>query len=189
MKKSQILKLSLAVILALAICAPGFSYKVGGKDLVKNGEGSRKKSVFGFKIDVYWVTLSVAPELKGAADKQLIEADSPVVLDFFMTTSKITKDKFVESISEAFDKVAKAGYPADKNSYLKLYEKETIAEGDTTSNRYDPKTGLTVVLIKKDKTVKTLGTIKGIATKKALLGIFLSSDPVQADLKNKLLGK
>ena len=189
MKKSRILKLSLAAILALAICVPGFSYKIGGKELVKNGAGSRIKKVVFVTIKVYWVSLFVSPELKGATDKQLIEADAPMVLDFFMTTDKITKDKFVESISEAFDKVAKAGYPADKNAYLKLYANETIGEGDTTSNRYDPKTGLSVVLVKKDKTVKNLGTIKGIAVKKALLGIFLSSDPVQPDLKNKMLGK
>jgi len=189
MKKSQILRLSLAVILALAICVPGFSYKIGGKELVKNGEGSRQRSILGFKINVYWVTLFVVPELKGAGDTQIIDADSPMVLDFYMTTDKITKDKFVESISEAFDNVAKAGYVADKNAYLSLYKNETISEGDTTSNRYDPKTGLTVVLTKKDKSVKTLGTVKGIATKKALWGVFLSSKPVQADLKNKMLGK
>ncbi len=189
MKSFRILKLSLAVLLALTICAPGFSYKIGGKELVKNGEGSRQKSVLGFKINVYWVTLYVAPDQKGADAKQLIEADQPGALDFFMTTSKITKENFVESISAAFDDSAKAGYPADKKAYLDLYKNETIGEGDTTSHRYEPKKGMTVVLTKKGGQPKTLGTIKGMEAKKAMWGIFLSSKPVQDNLKTKLLGK
>jgi len=186
MKKSQILKLSLAAILALAICAPGFSYKIAGKDLVKNGAGSRTK----FMMKVYYATLYVPQELKGAGDTQIIDADQPMVLDLYITSGMITKDKFVSSIAEAFDQSAKAGYATtDKQAYINLYNDVTMAEGDTVSNRYEPGKGMSVIFTTKAGQSRTLGTLKGLQTKKAFWGIFLSSKPIQGSLKNNLLGK
>jgi len=186
MKKSQILKLSLAVVLALAICAPGFSYKIGGKDLVKNGEGSRTK----FMMKVYWATLYVPQELKGAGDTQIIDADQPMAFDLYITSGMITKDKLVNAIAEGLDTSAKAGYPtSDKQTFINLYNNVVVAEGDTYSHRYEPGKGMSIYYSPKGGQSKLLGTIKGIQFKKAFLGIYLSSKPAQADLKNKLLGK
>lgn len=186
MKKSQILKLSLAAVLALAICSPGFSYKLAGKDLVKNGGASRTK----YFIKVYYATLYVPQELKGAKDTQIIEADQPMVLDLYITSSKVTKDKFVSSIAEAFDQAAKAGYPtSDKQNFIDLFRDVTIGEGDSVSHRYEPGKGILVVFTQKGGQSKTLGVLKGIQTKKAFWGIFLSSKPIQDSLKSGLLGK
>lgn len=186
MKKSQILKLSLAAFMALAFCATGFSYNLGGKELVKNGAGSRTK----FMMKVYWATLYVPQELKGAADTQIIDADQPMAIDLYITSGMITKDKFVSSIAEAFDQSAKAGYAtSDKQAYINLYNSVTMAEGDTVSNRYEPGKGLTVVHSTKAGQSKVLGTLKGLQTKKAFWGIFISSKPIQGSLKNNLLGR
>jgi hypothetical protein len=186
MKKSQILKLSLAAVLALAICAPGFSYKIGGKDLFKNGEGSRTK----FMMKVYWATLYVPQELKGAGDTQIIDADQPMAIDLYITSGMITKEKLMTAINEGFDTSAKAGYPsADKQAFVNFYNNVTIAEGDTFSHRYEPGKGLSIYYSPKGGQGKVLGTIKGVQVKKAFFGIFISSKPVQGDLKNKLLGK
>jgi len=186
MKKSQILKLSLAAVLAFAVCLPVFSYNFGGKELVKNGAGSRTK----FMMKVYYATLYVPQELKGAGDTQIIEADQPMVLDLYITSGMITKDKFVSSIAEAFDQSAKAGYSTtDKQAYINLYNNVAITEGDTVSNRYEPGKGMSVVLTPKGGQSKTLGTLKGVQTKKAFWGIFLSSKAIQSSLKNNLLGK
>jgi len=186
MKKSQILKLSLSAVLALAICIPVFSLSVGGKEMVKNGAGSRTK----FMMKVYWATLYVPQELKGAGDTQIIEADQPMAIDLYITSGMITKDKFVASIAEAFDKSSAAGYPSsDKQAYVNLYNDVTIGEGDTVSNRYEPGKGLSVVFTTKAGQSKTLGTLKGLPTKKAFWGIFLSSKPIQDSLKKNMLGK
>lgn len=186
MKKSQILKLSLAAVLALAICSPGFSYKIGGKDLVKNGEGSRTK----FMMKVYWATLYVPQELKGAGDTQIIDADQPMALDLYITSGMITKDKLVNAIADGLDQSAKAGYASsDKQTFMGLFNSVVVAEGDTYSHRYEPGKGMTIVYTPKGGQSKALGTIKGIQFKKAFFGIYLSSKPAQADLKKKLLGK
>ena len=186
MKKSQILKLSLAAVLAMAICLPVVSLTIGGKEMVKNGAGSRTK----FMMKVYWATLYVQQELKGAADTQIIEADQPMAIDLYITSGMITKDKFVSSIAEAFDQSAKAGYTTtDKQAYINLYNDVVLAEGDNVSNRYEPGKGLSVVHSTKAGQSKVLGTLKGIQVKKAFWGIFISSKPIQGSLKNNLLGK
>ena len=186
MKKSQMLKLALAAIMAFAICVPGFSYKLGNKEMEKNGAGSRTK----FMMKVYYATLYVPQELKGAGDTQIIEADQPMALDLYITSGMITKEKFVNSIAEAFDKAAAAGYPTpDKQAFIKLYDAVTIGEGDTVSHRYEPGKGISVFHTPKGGQAKMLGTLKGLQTKKAFWGIFLSSKPIQDSLKKNLLGK
>jgi hypothetical protein len=184
MKLRLLLKFSLAAMLTFFICLPGFSYKVGNVDLVKNGSGSRTK----FMMKVYLATLYVPAELKGAGDTDIINADQPMAIDMFITSGLITKDKFVSSIAEAFDQSAKAGYPCpDKQNYINLFNDVAIADGDTVSNRYDPAKGLSVIFIPKDGQSKTLGTLKGLTTKKAFFGMFLSSKPINDSLKKNLL--
>ncbi len=186
MKKSQILKLSLAALLALAICTPGFSYKLGGKDLVKNGEGPRTK----FMMKVYWASLNVPAELKGAGDTAIIDADQPMSIDLYITSGMITKDKLVTAINEGFGQAEKAGYPApEKQAFMNLYNDVVVAEGDTFSHRYEPGKGFSIVHSTKGGATKVLGTIKGLGIKKAFFGIYLSSKPINEGLKNKLLGK
>ena len=187
MKRLQLLlKVSLAAMLIFFVCLPGFSYKVGGADLVKNGAGSRTK----YMMKVYLATLYVPQELKGADAAQILEADKPMAIDMRITSGLITRDKFVTSIAEAFDQSAKAGYPCpDKQNYINLFGNIAIADGDTVSNRYDPARGLTVIFIPKGGQAKTLGTLKGLQTKKAFFGMFLSSKPIQDSLKKNLIGK
>jgi hypothetical protein len=184
MKKLQLLKISLAVMLTFFICLPGFSYKVGGVDLVKNGGGSRTK----YMMKVYFATLYVPEELRGADAKQIIEADQPMSMDLRITSGMITKDKFVSSIAEAFDQSAKAGYPTpDKQKYINLFNDVTISDGDTVSHRYDPAKGLSVIFSQKGGATKTLGTLQGLQIKKAFFGMFLSSSPIDNSLKKNLL--
>lgn len=186
MKRSQILKLSLTAVLAFAVCMPGFAYMLGGKEMEKNGGASRTK----YFIKVYYATLYVPHELKGAADTKIIEADKPMSLDVYISSSKVTKDKFVSSIAEAFDQSAKAGYATtDKQNYIDLFKDATIGEGDTVSHRYTPGKGLAVIFTSKGGQAKTLGVLKAFQTKKAFWGIFLSSKPIQDSLKKGLLGK
>ncbi len=186
MKRAQILKLSFAAILALAICMPGFSYNLGGKELVKNGEGPRNK----WMMQVYWATLYVPAELKGGGDTQIIDADQPMIMDILVTSGMVSKDKFVGAIVEGFENSAKAGYgTTEKDNYVKLYEGIKFSKDDLISHRYEPGKGLSVVYNPKGGQAKVLGVLKGIQVKKAFWGIFLSSKPAQDNLKKKLLGK
>ena len=96
----------------------------------------------------------------------------------------ITKEKFVDAVSEGFDKAAGAGYAADKQAYINLYSNVTIQNGDNFNNYYIPGQGLTVT-----HNNKALGTIKGVQLKKAFFAIFIGPKPVQDSLKKGMLGK
>jgi len=187
MKRLQLLlKFSLASMLTLLICLPAFSYKVGNTDLVKNGSGTRTK----YMMKVYMATLYVPEELKGASDTDILNADKPMAIDILITSGLITKERFLESIGGAFDKSAEAGYPcSDKQNYINLFNDIAIADGDTVSHRYDPAKGFSVVFTPKGGQAKTLGTLKGLPTKKAFFGIFISSKPINDTLKKNMLGK
>jgi hypothetical protein len=113
-----------------------------------------------------------------------------MAIDILITSGMITKDKFVNSIADAFDQSAKAGYPcSDKQNYINLFNDVAIADGDTVSHRYDPAKGFSVVFTPKGGQAKSLGTLKGLPVKKAFFAIFLSSSPINDTLKNQMLGK
>jgi hypothetical protein len=65
-----------------------------------------------------------------------------------------------------------------------MYNNVTIKKYDIIEHLYEPKKGLTVVY-----KGQVLGTIKGIQFKKAFFAMYLGSKPVQARLKEQMLGK
>jgi len=105
-----------------------------------------------------------------------------------ITSGLITKEKFVDSVSEAFDKVGNIGYKVDKWTYMNLYNNVAFQKGDTISNHYDPAKGITVVFSSGGKNT-TLGVVKGLAFKKAFWAIYIGPDPVQKNLKKGMLGQ
>lgn len=181
MKKSTIVKGSMAALLAVLLALPLFSAKLGGKEVVQNGYGTRTK----LGMSLYNATLFVPQEMKGAEGTQILEADQPMSLYLNITSGLISKDKFVEAVSEGLDKAAGAGYStSDKQAYINLYNNITIQKGDSFNNYYIPGQGLTVTYNN-----KPLGTIKGLQFKKAFFAIFIGPKPVQDSLKKGLLGK
>lgn len=184
MKRAGFLKVSMVAAIAIAFCLPVFAWKLGGKEMVANGSGTRTK----FGMTVYSATLYVPQELKGAGDQQILDADQPMSIQINITSGLITKDKFVDSVSEAFDKVANSGYRVDKWAYMNLYNNVTIQKGDTFSNHYDPAKGITIVHSSGGKNT-TLGVVKGLAFKKAFWAIYIGQDPIQKSLKKGMLGQ
>jgi hypothetical protein len=181
MKKSVILKSTMAALLAFIVALPAFSVKLGNKEVVANGSGTRTK----FGMTLYNATLFVPQELKGAADSAIINADEPMSIYINIVSGMISKDKFVEAVSEGLDKAASAGYSsADKQTYINLFKDVTIVKGDKFNHYYIPGQGLTVT-----HNDKTLGVIKGVQFKKAFFAIFIGPKPVQDSLKKGLLGQ
>lgn len=184
MKRAGFLKVSMVAAIALAFCLPVFAWKLGGKEMVANGTGTRTK----IGMTLYHATLYVPQELKGGSEQQILDADQPMSIQISIVSGMITKDKFIESVSEAFDKVGNAGYKVDKWAYMNLYNNVTIQKGDVFSNHYEPNKGITVVHSSGGKNT-TLGVVKGLAYKKAFWAIYIGPDPVQKSLKNGMLGK
>jgi hypothetical protein len=187
MKKLNFLKLTAAFLFVVILSAPVLSYKLGGKDMVKNGTGQRTMAF----MTIYYASLYVPQELKGASDTAIINADEPMSIFLTIDSGLVDRDKFVKSVTEAFAKSASAGYASsDTRSYLNMFNDITIVKGDRFTHHYNPKSGMTVKYRSKASgSERTLGVIKGLQFKKAFYGMFLSSKPIQSGLKKGMLGK
>ncbi len=181
MKKSIFLKSSIVALLTVLMALPAFSGKLGGKEVVKNGSGTRTIAF----VSMYSAALFVPQEMKGASESQILNADEPMSIFISIQSKIISKEKFVSAVSEGLDKAASAGYgTSEKQAYINLFKDVTIVKGDTFNQYYIPGQGLTVT-----HNNKTLGVIKGVQFKKAFFAIFIGPKPVQGSLKNGMLGK
>jgi hypothetical protein len=184
MKKLGFFVIIAAILISLS-ASDGFAFQLGGKEMVKNGSGTRSKFLIG---TLYFATLWVPAPLKGKTGKEIIEANEPMSVVLVLESKLITRERFVESTAEGFGKSAAAGYPtASKQAFLDQYKNVTFQKGDIVNMSYTP-AGLTVTYksVKTGK-VETLGTIAGLDLKKALFAIWLGSSPIQESLKNELL--
>lgn len=183
-------RLSLLVIIAaiaLTISMPGMSadFMIGGKKMVKNGSGVRTKSIFG---TLYYLTLYVPETLKGKDGKAIIDANEPMSMVLVLDSRLVTRERFLETVSEGFAKSAAAGYPSAKTkAFMDQFAKIKFTKGDIVYMTYTP-AGLTSQF-KYTATGKmeNLGTIAGLDLKKALFAIWLGPNPVQENLKAALL--
>lgn len=187
MNKSNLFKSIAGFLFLVILSAPVLSYQLGGKEMIKSGTGSRTMAF----MTIYFGTLFVPQELKGAADTAIIDADEPMSLILTIDSALVDRDKFVKSVTEGFVKAASAGYTTtESKTFLNLFNDVTIVKGDKFSHHYDPKTGTTVKYWSKASgSEKTLGVVKGLQFKKAFFGMFLGSKPIQAGLKKGMLGQ
>ena len=103
-----------------------------------------------------------------------------------ITSSLVSSDNMSESIREGFAKSMKgntASLQSKIDEFIATFKKEAIKTGDVYDLVYTPGVG-----VKAYKNSKLQVTIEGLEFKKALIGIWLSADPVDADLKTGLLG-
>ena len=185
--KKVMISISVVALLAGLLMTDAFAFKLGGKKLIRNGTGSRTK-VF---LTVYYCSLYVPEELKGKSAKEILEADQPMAIIINVDTKFLSSEKFNSAIKEGFGKAASAGYKTDKQQkFMGFFKKIEIVKGDRVYLNYVPGAGLTVQYkVGKTKKTLTLGTVSGLAFKKALLAIWLGPDPVQSSLKEAMLGK
>jgi len=187
MKKS----LLLSALAALLLLAPAVQAK---DSLVENGSGLRTKMILGAMYDL---SLMVPSALEGAEAPQLIDSDQPMELVLTIKSKLINQKRFVHATSGGFAKAAKSGYKSDETgAFLKQFDDTVFRRGDIIRMSYGTK-GLTTTYQTKETakdgavTFKSqkLGTISGLALKKALFAIWLGDTPVQASLKKGLLGE
>ena len=183
---STILRQSLFAALIFFLLNP-FSYAAdnfpakqnfAGQALTLNGKGVRTKLVF----DLYTAGLYVSAASKDA--NALLDAKAPLALRMEITSSMITSENMEEAVREGFQKSAGANLNALQpkiENLIKVF-KEPIKEGDIYDFVYKPQN--TIII----KNGRNAGTIAGADFKQALFGIWLGAKPVQANLKNALLG-
>lgn len=163
----------------------GFAFKLGGKEMVKNGSGVRTKAILG---SLYFLTLSVPKALVGKDAKTIIEANQPMSMILTIDSRLVTRERFVETVGEGFKKAASSGYTSPKTkAFMDQFGKIKFTKGDVVYLSYTPAGLSTQFKFKATGKTENLGTIAGLDLKKALYAIWLGPNPVQESLKNALL--
>ena len=97
----------------------------------------------------------------------------------------VTREKMVEALEEGFEKSTGGDTASVREGIDALLAAmpESVGEGERYDLIYQPGTGTTLA-----REGEQLATMEGLAFKAALFGIWLSDDPVQADLKAAMVG-
>lgn len=151
---------------------------VNSKNLIYNGSGLREKYTF----DLYVAALYLPRPSMDAG--KVITDNSEVAIHIEIVSSKVTKDKFVETVKEGFGKASHGKATSDEVKEFMAFFSSEFKVGDKIHLEYSPGVGVTVL-----KNEKKIGVMKGLEFKKALFSIWLGSSPADKGLKSDLLGK
>jgi hypothetical protein len=154
--------------------------RVAGQEFVRNGRGERTRLF----ITLYEAGLYLRQKCTDAPD--ILQADKPMAMRLVIRSSLITSEKMEKATLEGLEKSTGGNTAPLEEEILKFIAafREDIRAGDVFEMIYRPGTGVRVV-----KNGREMVTVAGLAFKKALYGIWLGQDPVQASLKKDLLGE
>jgi len=116
----------------------------------------------------------------------IIAADEAMAFRIKITSKFVSQEKLVAALQEGFQ-AATGGNTAGIATEIQQFRgcfAGTVKLNDVFVLTYDPNTGVTV-----HKNGTAQGTIQGVAFKKAMFGIWLGNNPVDAGLKTKLVGR
>jgi hypothetical protein len=154
------------------------SLSAGKEKLVLNGAGYRTKFFMKIYIGALYLTQ------KSTDQNAIINADKPMAIKMHIISSLITSKKMINAVNAGFDNATGSNTaPIEKEikQLLSIFQ-EKIEIGDVYDLVYVPGQG---VVASKNGTLK--GTIKGLAFKKALFGIWLCDYPADKYLKKSML--
>jgi hypothetical protein len=152
----------------------------GGKSLVLNGAGLRKK--FFFKI---YAGALYLPEKESDPGK-IVPADEPMAVRMHFIYDGVSAEKLIETWNEGFEKTT-GGRPGPLSDRIVAFNglfTEEAGEGDVYDIVYTPSEGVRVVM-----NGRAAGTIQGLDFKTALFAIWLGEDPADDGLKREMLGR
>jgi hypothetical protein len=152
--------------------------QAGGKTLVLNGLGLRKK----FMVKVYVAGLYL--EQKSSDPAAILKADTPkrIVMHF---VRGVTKNQIVDAFNESFESNtpdARQTMKAEINQFLGALD--SVHDGDEILLTYLPGTGTTVAINGKEKL-----TISAPAFAPVLFSVWLGPKPPSPEMKEGLLGR
>ena len=180
-----------SLLLTAALTTPAAALTVEGVDvpdtysamdieLKLNGAGTRSK----WFMDLYIGGLYVPETIDDG--QAIINADEPQAITLHIISGMITSDKMKSATMEGFENSTGGDLAAikdDVDAFLDVFSEE-IKDGDVFDLVYLPGEGVRVL-----KNGKERATIGDLEFKKALFGIWLSDEPAQEDLKEKMLGQ
>ncbi|WP_421910588.1 chalcone isomerase family protein [Marinobacter sp.] len=180
-----------SLLLTVALATPAAALTVEGVDvpdtysamdteLKLNGAGTRSK----WFMDLYIGGLYVPETIDDG--QAIINADEPQAITLHIISGMITSDKMKSATMEGFENSTGGDLAAikdDVDAFLDVFSEE-IKDGDVFDLVYLPGEGVRVL-----KNGDQRATIGDLEFKKALFGIWLSDEPAQEDLKEKMLGQ
>jgi hypothetical protein len=150
---------------------------VDGTNLFYNGAGTRSK--YGFKLYVGALYLKM-PSKDG---NKIINDDLTMAIHIHIISDKVTREKFLETVTEGFASASHGKATEAQKSTLKGFFSDPFKKGDKIRLEYVSGSGVKVY---KNGVYK--GVVSGLEFKKALFSIWLGTKPPSSELKNKLLG-
>ena len=151
---------------------------INGKTLLYNGSGLREKYTF----DLYVAAMYLKRPSMDA--NKVINGDTEMGIHLELVSNKVTRDKFVETVKDGFKKASHGkATKAEIDKFMGFF-KTAFKDGDKIHIEYTPGKGTTA-----KKNGKVLGTVPGLAFKKAIFSIWLGTDPADKGLKKGMLGK
>ena len=154
--------------------------QVGDKQLQLNGAGVRSKFVF----DIYVGALYLAQKTSSA--QAIINDPGPKQVSMYFVYSEISQEKMINGWNEGFDNVLDAVQREKLKTQITSFNQafgKTFA-GDVIDVVYSPEHGTQVIVNK-----ETRATIPGFDFHQAVMKVWLGDKPVDADLKQGMLGK
>jgi hypothetical protein len=185
--ESIMMKLFLALLLAIVMAGPATALEVAGVHLEStvtvndhplqlNGYGIRKK----FWIKVYIGSLYTAKAMSTVESVMADPYDKLIRMNFIH--SKVDREKITEAFNEGFTNTRMAGTDVTKK-FIALFRSDFV-RGDTVD-----------LVLGGDGTViykhngQTIGAINSKPLVKGILGIYLGPVPADEALKRGMLGK
>jgi len=157
------------------------SVNYGGEELALNGAGIRKKAVV---LKLYSGGLYLANPSSDAT--AIVNADENMAIKLHITSGFVSSDAMSEAVRDGFDASMNgntAPLATEIDKFITFFSEE-IVEDNVFDITYQSGKGVVAY-----KNGKELGTIQGMAFKKALFGIWLGKKPADKKLKKGMLGK
>lgn len=154
------------------------SLKIEDQDLHLKGTGTRVK----LWMDMYILGLFVSDTNQDA--NQIVSGNKTAIVRLNIVSGLITAEKMDKAIRDGFKKSTQGKPEAIRSEieeFLNVF-KQGVEKKDLFQFTYQPELGTTI-----SKNGKKLASIKGLAFKQALWGIWLGKNPVDKKLKEKLL--
>jgi hypothetical protein len=154
---------------------------VQNQELVLNGAGQRTSAFF----DLYVGALYTPSKTSNA--QAIINEDKPLAITLDITSRLVSQGKMIDAVETGFEdscsnKERKA-ISKDIKKFIGFFNEEIVMK-DHFEIAYIPGKGTLV-----SKNGKEKGVIASTAFKKCLFSIWLGDEPVDADLKSRMLGK
>lgn len=152
--------------------------RIGEQVLKLNGAGTRSKAF----VSLYESGLYLTSPSREAAN--IVAADELMAIRIRITSGFVSRSALASALNEGLEK-STGGQLAGIRDDLQMFHEclqDEVQKHDIYDFVYLPGKGLVVV-----RNGKVKGSIPGIEFKRALFGIWLSDDPVDANLKQAML--